>query len=196
MIEITNAIGGVEVCVGGKGTYDEKNTGLALAPGQHTLVGQQALEFLRTREGVGDGSDLGRIGNQQVYMTALVRTFMSDAVLRDAGRVLSLARTTLESVRPSSSLTDPVKLAQIGMAAADVPLEITGDKGGGAVLAEGEDAPAPEGTQAPGETPVSGSPSAAPTPALADTPASGELGANVRGSDASQVTCSNGRGVL
>ncbi|WP_456286785.1 LCP family protein [Microbacterium sp. JZ70] len=236
VIEITNAIGGVEVCVGGKGIYDEKNTGLALAPGQHTLVGQQALEFLRTRQGVGDGSDLGRIGNQQVYMTALVRTLMSDAVLRDAGRVLSLARTTLESVRPSSSLTDPVKLAQIGMAAADVPLsdftfvqypvvddlynsnrvapdeasaealwvalaqnvplEITGDTGGGAVLAEGEEAPAPEGTQDPGETPASGAPSAAPTPAPAGTPASGELGANVRGSDASQVTCSNGRGVL
>ena len=53
VIEITNAIGGVEVCVGGDGIYDPDNTGLALAPGMHTLQGIWALEFLRTREGGG-----------------------------------------------------------------------------------------------------------------------------------------------
>ncbi|MDN3310169.1 LCP family protein [Microbacterium oryzae] len=235
VIEITNAIGGVNVCVGGEGIYDE-HTGLAIPPSDnYTLVGVEALQFLRTRHGVGDGSDLGRISNQQVYMSALARKLMSEEVLTDPATLLTLARTTLQNVDPSSSLTNPVTLVQIAMAAKDVPLdeftfvqypvvsdpydvnrvapdyasaealwaaleenvplELTGDTGGGAVLAEGEDGaetPAPEDTATPVETEAPSDPSATPSPT--ETPADGELGANVHGSDASQVTCSNGAG--
>ncbi|QGU28885.1 LytR family transcriptional regulator [Microbacterium oryzae] len=235
VIEITNAIGGVNVCVGGKGIYDE-HTGLAIPPSEnYTLVGVEALQFLRTRHGVGDGSDLGRISNQQVYMSALARKLTSEEVLTNPATLLTLARTTLQNVDPSSSLTNPVTLVQIAMAAKDVPLneftfvqypvvddpydvnrvapdyasaealwaaleqnvplELTGDTGGGAILAEGEDGtqtPAPEDTGAPVETEAPVDPSA--TPGATEAPTDGELGANVHGSDASQVTCSNGAG--
>ena len=66
VIEITNAIGGVDVCLANP--IKDRYTGLDLDAGTHTLQGLEALQFLRTRHGVGDGSDLGRIGNQQQYM--------------------------------------------------------------------------------------------------------------------------------
>ena len=122
VIEITNAIGGVDVCV--SETIDDAEAGmLHLDPGTHTLVGEQALAFLRSRHGVGDGGDLGRISNQQIYMSSLVRKLTSEGVLSNPGTLLSLARTALSNVDPSASLVNPITLVQIAMAAKDVPLE-------------------------------------------------------------------------
>ncbi len=121
VIEITNAIGGVDVCVA-NGIYDSY-TNLSLDPGTHTLAGYEALQFLRTRYGVGDGSDISRVSNQQVYLSALVRKIMSSEVLGDIGTMLKLANTVLTNVRPSESLTNPSLLAQIALAVKDVPYE-------------------------------------------------------------------------
>lgn len=119
VIEITNAIGGVDVCVA-NGLVDEF-TSLNLAPGTHNLKGYEALQFLRTRHGVGDGSDLGRISNQQVYMSALARKMISGEVLGNPGTLLKLAKTVLDNVTKSQSLTNPMLLVQIASAIKNVP---------------------------------------------------------------------------
>ncbi|MFX5574637.1 LCP family protein, partial [Acinetobacter baumannii] len=69
VINITDAIGGVDVCIanGIKDPY----TGIDWPAGMRTVKGLDALQFLRTRHGVGDGGDLGRISNQQQYMSRL-----------------------------------------------------------------------------------------------------------------------------
>jgi LCP family protein required for cell wall assembly len=122
VIEITNAIGGVDVCVAE--TIDDPEAGmLYLEGGQtHTLVGEQALAFLRARKTIGDGSDLARISNQQIYMSSLARKLTSSEVLTNPSTLLSLARTTLSNVDPSSNLTNPMTLVQVAMAAKDAPL--------------------------------------------------------------------------
>ncbi|WP_460798927.1 LCP family protein [Microbacterium sp. GXF0217] len=121
VIEITDAIGGVDVCLA-SGIKD-KYTGLDLEAGTHTVQGLQALQFLRTRHGVGDGSDLGRIGNQQQYMSSLARKLISSEVLGDVPTMLKLADTALSNVTPSTSLQNPMMLAQIALAVKDVPFE-------------------------------------------------------------------------
>ncbi|WP_417554141.1 LCP family protein [Microbacterium sp.] len=120
VIEITNAIGGVDVCLATP--IIDRETGLNLSAGHHTVEGLQALQFLRTRHGVGDGSDLGRIGNQQQYMSSLVRKLMSSQVLGNVGTVMKLADIGLSNVEASTSLADPVKIAQIALALKDVPV--------------------------------------------------------------------------
>ena len=89
VIEMSNAIGGVEVCVAKE--ISDKYTHTYLSPGMHTLQGKPALQFLRTRHGVGDGSDLGRISNQQVFLTSLIRKVKSAGVLTNPVRLYSLA---------------------------------------------------------------------------------------------------------
>ena len=121
VIEITDAIGGVEVCL--ENGIRDTHTGLDFKAGKHTISGRNALRFLRTRYGVGDGSDLGRISNQQVYMSSLARKVMSDEVLKDPPTLLGLARTVLNNVTPSRSLTNPVLLGQIALAMKDVRLD-------------------------------------------------------------------------
>ncbi|MFE6735381.1 LCP family protein [Microbacterium sp. NPDC057650] len=120
VIEITNAIGGVEVCLANP--IKDKYTGLDLAAGKHTVVGLEALQFLRTRHGVGDGSDLGRIGNQQQYMSSLARKLMSSETLGNIPVMLKLADTAVHNLTTSTTLADPMKLVQIGLALKDVPL--------------------------------------------------------------------------
>ncbi|MFV0373973.1 LCP family protein, partial [Microbacterium sp.] len=86
VINISDAIGGVDVCV--SSDISDRHTGLKLSAGEHTLVGEEALQFLRIRHGIGDGSDLGRISNQQQFMGSLVRKLQSGGVLADPGTLL------------------------------------------------------------------------------------------------------------
>jgi len=128
VIGMSDAIGGVDVCV--SGDISDGHTGLSLTAGTHTLQGVQALQFLRLRHGIGDGSDLGRISNQQQFMSSLVRKLKSDAVLgnpevlfRFAATAVGLTRSDPPQLVLSSQLANPTRMVQIAMAAKDVPYE-------------------------------------------------------------------------
>jgi LCP family protein required for cell wall assembly len=121
VIKVTDAIGGVEVCLA-RGIRD-RNTGLDLAAGTHTVSGVTALQFLRTRYGVGDGSDLGRISNQQQYMARLARKLVSEEVLSDPARLYRLAAVALDNVTPTRPLANPFTVVQIALAVKDVPFD-------------------------------------------------------------------------
>ncbi|MGZ0712548.1 LCP family glycopolymer transferase (plasmid) [Coraliomargarita sp. W4R53] len=121
VIEVTDAIGGVEVCLA-SGIKDA-NTGIDWPAGNRTISGVEALQFLRTRYGVGDGSDLGRISNQQQYMSRLATKLMSEDVLSDPALLYKLATTTVENITPSTSLTNPVTMVQIALAVKGVPFD-------------------------------------------------------------------------
>ena len=101
--QLSNAVGGVEICVDAPLVDPWSGIDLPEA-GYHTLEGYQALAFLRTRKGVGDGSDLSRISSQQVYMSALVRTLQADGVLNDVTKLYGLAQVAANTMVLSTSL--------------------------------------------------------------------------------------------
>ncbi len=121
VINITDAIGGVDVCIA-NGIKD-RYTGIDWPAGMRTIKGLDALQFLRTRHGVGDGGDLGRISNQQQYMSRLATKLKSEDVLSSPATLYKLASTALRNVDPSTSLTNPLTLVQIAAAVKDVPFE-------------------------------------------------------------------------
>ncbi|GAA1469313.1 LCP family protein [Microbacterium thalassium] len=126
VINMSDAIGGVDVCVAGD--ISDVHTGLNLTAGNHTLVGAEALQFLRIRHGIGDGSDLGRISNQQQFMSSMVRKLQSESVLANPSVLFNLATTAINQVTQgqlvlSSSLTNPTLMVQIAMAVKDVAYE-------------------------------------------------------------------------
>lgn len=121
VIEITNALGGVEVCIA-NGIYDPY-TGIDWEAGNHTLSGMSALQFLRTRHGVGNGGDLGRISNQQLYMSKLARKLVSEETLSNPAKLYPLALTSLENVTVSETLANPLTLVQIALAVKSVPFD-------------------------------------------------------------------------
>jgi LCP family protein required for cell wall assembly len=121
VIEMSNAIGGVEVCVAKK--ISDPYTFTYLEPGLHTLQGKAALQFLRTRHGVGDGSDLGRIGNQQVFLTSLIRKVKSAGVLTNPVRLYSLASAAARNMKLSNNLTDINTMVSIASSLRNVELD-------------------------------------------------------------------------
>ena len=87
---MVDALGGVNVCL--THAIDDPHrvnpvtggyigSGLVISAGRHTLNGQQALGFVRARYAVGDGSDLGRIKNQQVFLSSMIRKAESTGLL-------------------------------------------------------------------------------------------------------------------
>ncbi|GAB3152222.1 LCP family protein [Microbacterium neimengense] len=121
VIQITNAIGGVDVCIA-NGIRDSY-TGIDWPAGMRNVQGLEALQFLRTRHGVGNGGDLGRISNQQQYMSRLARKLVGEGVLSDPATLYKLATVGVENVTPSESLTNPMTLVQIALAVKEVPFD-------------------------------------------------------------------------
>ncbi|MFF2051664.1 LCP family protein [Leifsonia sp. NPDC058194] len=120
---MSTAVGGVSVCLASPVVDKYTNPPLDLPAGTSELVGDEALSFLRSRHGVGDGSDLGRISNQQVFLSALARKVVSGGVLSNPVQLYGLAKAAVDNVTPSESLSNPTTLVQIALAVKDTGLE-------------------------------------------------------------------------
>ncbi|MET1043716.1 MAG: LCP family protein [Microbacteriaceae bacterium] len=122
VIELSNAVGGVPVCVDGP-MIDPYSTINLPEAGEYVLSGAQALAFLRTRHGVGDGSDLARNSSQRVYLSSLVRTLQSGNTLGDPVKVYQIAEVALNNMTFSRSLGNLTTLISLAQALKDIPLE-------------------------------------------------------------------------
>ncbi|MCH5672266.1 LCP family protein [Streptomyces gilvus] len=107
---LVDAIGGVTVTVGQD--IHDKSSGLDLAKGTHRLDGTQSLQFVRTRHGIGDGSDLGRIGLQQKFMIALLAEIKKQDLLGSPTKAYRIANSLTESLTTDSGLASLTKLAE------------------------------------------------------------------------------------
>jgi LCP family protein required for cell wall assembly len=121
VIAMTNVIGGVEVCVAQP--IDDRYSKLKLDAGNHTLKGEEALAFLRTRKSIGDGSDLSRISNQQIYLSALVRTLKAQNALINPVRMYQLAAAAVQNMKLSRGLTDLNVILQMAAQVNQVDLD-------------------------------------------------------------------------
>ncbi len=83
---------------------------LTLPAGRHTLDGEQALGLVRTRHGVGDGSDLGRIQLQQAFLKALMDRVHGLGVLSSPTKLFSVADTATKAVTTDTGLGSVNKL--------------------------------------------------------------------------------------
>ncbi|PRI12671.1 LCP family protein [Leucobacter massiliensis] len=121
VVGVSNALGGVDVCL--TQPIVDPATDLDLPAGNVTLQGMDALQFLRTRHGVGDGGDTSRISNQQVYMSALVRQLKSAETLSDPVKVYSLAKAGVDNMTLSSSMASVQFMQQVAGTVKDIDLE-------------------------------------------------------------------------
>ncbi|MBB4712601.1 LCP family protein [Streptomyces luteogriseus] len=107
--KLIDDLGGVEITT--TKNIDDPDSHLKLKAGTHTLDGKQALGLVRTRHGVGDGSDLGRIQLQQAFIKALVNQIKDVGVFSNPKKLLDLAETATRTVTADSDLGSVNKLA-------------------------------------------------------------------------------------
>ena len=119
-VKMADAVGGVPVCV--NRAIDDPDSGLKLKKGVTVVTGRTALAYLRSRHGVGDGSDLSRIASQQAYMSSLMRTMTSAGTLSNPTKLYGLASSAADSITLSESLADPNTMVQMALAVKSVGL--------------------------------------------------------------------------
>ncbi|WP_353945324.1 LCP family protein [Streptomyces sp. HUAS MG91] len=109
---LVDAIGGVNVTV--DQAIHDKSSGLELTKGTHKLDGTESLAFVRTRHGIGDGSDLGRIGLQQQFMIALLSEIKKQDLLGSPTKTYKIADSLTSSLTTDSKLANLKALAEFG----------------------------------------------------------------------------------
>ncbi|MFD4262796.1 LCP family protein [Streptomyces sp. NPDC058534] len=110
---LTSAVGGVEVCLAKD--IDDPDSHLKLPAGKHTIEGEQALAFVRTRHSVGFGGDLSRIDIQQQFLSSLMRRLKSNDTLTSPSKMLKLAEAGTEALTVDSRLDSIGKLKDLGL---------------------------------------------------------------------------------
>ncbi|WP_427017971.1 LCP family protein [Pseudarthrobacter sp. P1] len=103
--ELSNALGGVEVCVD-HAMDDFDGSHLVLPAGKSLVQGEQALAFLRTRHSFGTSSDLDRIQAQQYFLGSMVRKIKSDDTLNNLPKVYGIADTITKNLTIDSGLAN------------------------------------------------------------------------------------------
>lgn len=127
--KVTAAVGGVPVCLP-KDVYqgdlnpNRKAKGEVIFPkGRQTVSGQKALDYVRLRHGIGDGSDIGRIKRQQAFVSSLIKKVKSEGV--NPSTLLPLANAAIESMTVDPELGTANKLISFAMSLKDIDLHNT-----------------------------------------------------------------------
>jgi LCP family protein required for cell wall assembly len=120
-VAMADAVGGVPICV--TDAINDPDSGLVLDKGTNIVEGQQALAYLRSRSGVGDGGDLSRISSQQAYMSSLLRVIKSNETLTNPSKVFGLASATAENVQLSTTLSSPTTMVSMALTLKDLDLD-------------------------------------------------------------------------
>ncbi|MER7845493.1 LCP family protein [Kitasatospora sp. NPDC096077] len=123
---MTSAVGGVEVCLPNNVYEGDLNPNLGhkgkliFAKGKQTVQGQSALDYVRVRHGIGDGSDIGRTKRQQAFLSSLIKSVKSKGM--DPTTLLPLADAATKSLTVDPDLGSAAKLMSFAMSVKDVDL--------------------------------------------------------------------------
>lgn len=111
-VKVVNDLGGVNVCV--PFNVNDTVSGLKLNEGEHHISGIQALAFWRTRENLGNGSDLERIQRDQFMSAQVVKGVLHSGLLSNPIRLLNVVTDAAASMTTDSgmSVSDLVQIGQ------------------------------------------------------------------------------------
>ncbi|WP_260478330.1 LCP family protein [Nonomuraea sp. WAC 01424] len=100
---IVDALGGIEICL--PKAVDDPKAKLQLSAGKHVVSGEQALGYVRTRYTLGDGSDLGRIQRQQVFLNKVLAKVTDGGLLTDPIKLKGFLEAATKAVTLDDDLT-------------------------------------------------------------------------------------------
>ncbi|MFF7733366.1 LCP family protein [Streptomyces sp. NPDC007984] len=127
--ELTDVVGGVKVCLPQKVYENDLDPHLTargkllFREGEQTVSGRKALDYVRIRHGIGDGSDIGRIKRQQAFVASLLTEIKSKGLTPT--RLLPLAEAATKSLTVDPGLGTAGKLISFAMSLKDIDLHNT-----------------------------------------------------------------------
>ncbi|MDT0408589.1 MULTISPECIES: LCP family protein [Streptomyces] len=127
--ELTSVVGGVPVCLPNdiyqRDLSPKRPTrgDLVFHEGLQKVSGQRALDYVRLRHGVGDGSDIGRIKRQQAFVSALLKKVKEKGLTPT--RLLPLAEAATGSMTVDPGLGSADKMLSFALSLKNVDLHNT-----------------------------------------------------------------------
>jgi LCP family protein required for cell wall assembly len=114
---MVDALGGVDVCVPPGPGYHDPYSHLNLSPGVHRVTYNAALEYVRTRHGVGTGTDVGgdlpRIQLQQAFISSVVQQVNHEGLLSNLGALLKIANIATKALAVDQNLGSPLEMVHL-----------------------------------------------------------------------------------
>src|SRR3954452_15962496 len=93
---MVDAIGGVEVCLPHQ--VNDPIGHITLPAGTHTFTGTQALNYVRERHDLGNGSDIGRMKRQQAFVASMAHTAISANTLANPIKLYKFLNAATKSL--------------------------------------------------------------------------------------------------
>lgn len=121
---LSQAIGGVPVCVPNAVYQDDLRPQmttrgrLLFHAGRQVVEGAKALDYVRIRHGLGDGSDIGRIKRQQAFLATMIDTIRKRGLT--PGNLLPLVDAATANLTFDSGLGSPTRLLSFAMGLKDL----------------------------------------------------------------------------
>ncbi|MCG6494931.1 LCP family protein [Kitasatospora sp. A2-31] len=123
---MTKAVHGVDVCLP-KPIYEgdinpnlPKKGSVVLPQGPQKVEGQKALDYVRLRHGIGDGSDIGRMKRQQAFLSSLAKNIKGQGL--NPTTLLPLADAATKSLVVDPGLNSADKLLSFGLSLKNIDL--------------------------------------------------------------------------
>ncbi|WP_148613811.1 LCP family protein [Nocardioides rubriscoriae] len=99
--DMVDAIDGVKVCIPEE--ISDPAHGIDIPAGTRELAGKEALNYVRARYTLGDGSDIGRIKRQQAFLAAMANKVVSKGMLTRVDRLLGFLDAATRSLQTDFS---------------------------------------------------------------------------------------------
>lgn len=110
---MVDAIDGVPVCI--PEDIEDPAHGINISAGTRELKGKEALNYVRARYTLGDGSDIGRVKRQQAFIAAMANKVVSGGVLARPDRLINFLQATMESLTVDPGLDNVIKISKVGI---------------------------------------------------------------------------------
>jgi len=111
--DMVNAIGGVPVCIP-EDIVDPEH-GINIPAGTREIEGREALNYVRARYTLGNGSDIGRIRRQQAFIAAMAQKVISAGTLARVDRLVRFLNAATKSLTVDEGLESVIDIAKIGV---------------------------------------------------------------------------------
>ncbi|MET0526553.1 MAG: LCP family protein [Nocardioides sp.] len=117
--DMVEAIDGVEVCI--PEDISDPAHGINIPAGTRELEGKEALNYVRARYTLGDGSDIGRIKRQQAFIAAMASKVMARGTLARLDRLVGFLDAATSSLQ--TDIESVLQMGKVGIGFKNIGLD-------------------------------------------------------------------------
>jgi len=119
---MVDAIDGVKICVPEE--VNDTVGNINLPAGTYTVSGQQALDYVRVRHGIGAPTgDIGRMKRQQTFIAAMIAKVVSAGTLANPVRLFNFLNAATQSLTTDKEFANLKQMASLGRSLKNIGLD-------------------------------------------------------------------------